>query len=200
MLCILAGYELASSKTLDCLADVLGDFLSRCCRLLRVNLDQHGRETNTEMGVERTLHQMGIGGKASLKEYWEQLSRNCSKLLQDVEQLSEEKKWELSGQERGSSSRKELASLSLKGVKKSMLDCHIPSPWVTVTPDVGVEDMQLAVETGLDSLPARTPDLASIAFLQLDQGLDEGDGLGGFTWDPPPRKRARMSSLASDFT
>ena len=201
-LCVLAGYETASSRTLDCLTDLLEDFLSRCCRLLRVNLDQHGRETNIDMGVERTLHQMGIGGKAALKDYWEQLSKNCNKLMQDAEQLAEEKKWELSGQGGGSGDRKELGALSLKGIKKPLSDYHIPSPWVTVTPEFGTEDMQLGVEAGLDGLPARTPDLANMAFLQLDpgQGLDEGDSLGGFAWEPPPRKKPRGNSLTGDYT
>lgn len=45
----------SNSRALNCLADILGSYLTRCCTLLRINMDRDERKGGFEVGTETTI-------------------------------------------------------------------------------------------------------------------------------------------------
>ena len=62
----------SSSRALDTLSDVLGNFLSNFCKIMRVNADQLCESGTLSFRdvLDQSLQQCGFGGKAELQQYW----------------------------------------------------------------------------------------------------------------------------------
>ena len=64
----------SSPDALGTLSDLLGDFLSKLSKLLRINADcQSGAKgcLGFQDALERSLHQVGMEGKSGLYQYWQ---------------------------------------------------------------------------------------------------------------------------------
>jgi len=92
-ICAHSGYESSSSRALDTLTDVLGDFLTKLSKLLRVNTDQQAEsgDGGFQDVLDRSLYQCGIAGKETLHKYWQHSVKGYASRLQQaaVEQHEE---------------------------------------------------------------------------------------------------------------
>ncbi|XP_020623812.1 STAGA complex 65 subunit gamma-like [Orbicella faveolata] len=73
-LCAMAGFDMASESSLEILTDILDDFNTKLCRLLRIGVDNaalNGR-TGFPDAMEYALHEIGLGGCAAVHKYWVQ--------------------------------------------------------------------------------------------------------------------------------
>lgn len=62
----------ASSRALDTLTDVLGNFLGNFCKIMRINADrlQEDGSLSFQDVLDQSLHQCGMRGKAELHRFW----------------------------------------------------------------------------------------------------------------------------------
>ena len=62
----------ASSRALDTLTDVMGNFLSNFCKIMRINADrlQESGSLAFQDVMDQSLHQCGVRGKAELHQFW----------------------------------------------------------------------------------------------------------------------------------
>ncbi|KAM7441616.1 histone H3 acetylation [Porites harrisoni] len=73
-LCALAGFDMASESALEILTDILDDFNTKLCHLLRTAVDNealNGRSGFSD-AMEYALHEIGLGGCAAIQKYWTQ--------------------------------------------------------------------------------------------------------------------------------
>ena len=73
----------ASSRALDTLTDVMGNFLSNFCKIMRINADRL-RESGSlsfQDVLDQSLHQCGMRGKAELHQFWK---RNVSDYMKQL--------------------------------------------------------------------------------------------------------------------
>ncbi|EDO43099.1 predicted protein [Nematostella vectensis] len=71
-ICAHSGFEMASEIALENLTDILHDFSTRFCKLLRSNVDSYAANGRTGFPdvMESALHEIGLGGTAALQKYW----------------------------------------------------------------------------------------------------------------------------------
>ncbi|XP_044168286.1 STAGA complex 65 subunit gamma-like [Acropora millepora] len=94
-LCALAGFDMASESALEILTDILDDFNTKFCRLLRMRVDNqamHGR-TGFPDAMEYALHEIGLGGYSGIHKYWTQGIQDYVLRLdqEDLEMINEYK-------------------------------------------------------------------------------------------------------------
>ena len=88
-------FSVSSSRALDALSDVLGDFLSNFCKIMRINADRlcETGSLSFEDVVDQSLQQCGFAGKAELHQYWNSDIKGRKHLLdEEVERLMSEYK------------------------------------------------------------------------------------------------------------
>lgn len=211
-ICAHGGYESSSSQALVSLADVLGDFLSRLCQLLRINTDQQLERgtTNFQDVLEQSLHQCGIQGKATLQRYWHsrvkgytaRLGQLAAEQKEEYQRLTEPPDGNASSTKSSASTPSSLP-FSKATPSKDTVDFRLPSPW-SMSPDFGDEEISLEAvmqNANLDNvLPTRTPDLGGpVLFSQFTESSSQGEeGFIALGIDGPPRKRLRTVSLSTD--
>ncbi|XP_058959364.2 STAGA complex 65 subunit gamma isoform X1 [Pocillopora verrucosa] len=94
-LCALAGFDMASESSLEILTDILDDFNTKLCRLLRMSVDNNalGGRTGFPDAMEYALHEIGLGGCAAIHKYWVQGIQDYAVKLdqEDMEMIQEYK-------------------------------------------------------------------------------------------------------------
>lgn len=68
---------------MDTLTDVLGNFLSNFCKIMRINADrlQESGSLAFQDVLDQSLHQCGMRGKAELHQFWKSNVSNYMKHL-----------------------------------------------------------------------------------------------------------------------
>ncbi|KAL9983578.1 hypothetical protein ACROYT_G005773 [Oculina patagonica] len=94
-LCAMAGFDMASESSLEILTDILDDFNTKLCHLLRIGVDNialNGR-TGFPDAMEYALHEIGLGGCAAIHKYWMQGVQDYALRLdqEDLEMIQEYK-------------------------------------------------------------------------------------------------------------
>ncbi|XP_068709458.1 STAGA complex 65 subunit gamma-like [Montipora foliosa] len=94
-LCALAGFDMASEAALEILTDILDDFVTKFCRLLRMGVDNQALNGRTGFpdAMEYALHEIGLGGCAGIHKYWVQGIQDYALRLdqEDLEMIHEYK-------------------------------------------------------------------------------------------------------------
>ncbi|XP_015758530.1 PREDICTED: STAGA complex 65 subunit gamma-like [Acropora digitifera] len=88
-------FAVASESALEILTDILDDFNTKFCRLLRMRVDNqamHGR-TGFPDAMEYALHEIGLGGYSGIHKYWTQGIQDYVLRLdqEDLEMINEYK-------------------------------------------------------------------------------------------------------------
>jgi len=91
----MAGFDMASESSLEILTDILDDFNTKLCRLLRIGVDNaalNGR-TGFPDAMEYALHEIGMGGCVAVHKYWVQGVQDYALRLdqEDLEMIQEYK-------------------------------------------------------------------------------------------------------------
>ena len=78
-------FSVSSSRALDALSDVLGNFLSNFCKIMRINADRlcESGSLSFEDVLDQSLQQCGCGGKAELHQYWNRNIKGHKHLLDE---------------------------------------------------------------------------------------------------------------------
>lgn len=73
----------ASSRALETLTDVMGNFLSNFCKIMRINADrlQESGSLAFQDVMDQSLHQCGVRGKAELHQFWKRNVTNYMRYL-----------------------------------------------------------------------------------------------------------------------
>ena len=82
----------SSTQALNTLADVLGDYLTKLCKLLRTTSDEQAESgcLGFQDALDQSLYQTGIGGKAELHKYWQTSVKEYTRRLQrETEECAE---------------------------------------------------------------------------------------------------------------
>jgi len=94
-LCALAGFDMASESALEILTDILDDFNTKFCQLLRMAVDNEALNGRTGFpdAMEYALHEIGLGGCAAIHKYWVQGVQDYAVRLdqEDMEMIQEYK-------------------------------------------------------------------------------------------------------------
>ncbi|XP_031570203.1 STAGA complex 65 subunit gamma-like [Actinia tenebrosa] len=98
-ICAFSGFEMCNEAALESLTDILHDFNTRFCKLLRAAVDDEAMTGGTPFPdvIDGALHEIGIGGISTLQKYWNnnvqeyalRLEKEDDQLIQEYQQLSD---------------------------------------------------------------------------------------------------------------
>lgn len=90
--CAHSGYDSSQESSLETLTDVLQEFLSSTCKLLRVAVDReaHTGQTGFQDVLSQVLHEIGVGSQHALIEFWKTRVRDYhDRIVKQTEDIRE---------------------------------------------------------------------------------------------------------------